>query len=611
MAKRDPRDEHRGRERIQWLVIIVAALLLILVGRLFYLQRIKYGYYAEYAEENQFQRERIVAPRGLILDRNGVALVNNVPNFDIVLPWQHKKKLHAIVRDLSVYLPLDSAQIFGRSETWEKKHGGAPFPIIAGANKIEISFVRENFDLFPQLRVETRSSRRYRMGVFASHLLGYVGEVDDEFLAENKPRGYFPGDMVGKTGVEQVCEEYLRGKDGQNVVAVNASGTVLGDLPHLSRPPVPGKTVSLTIDAKAQASLEELIAPRGGAGAAVVMDVRDGSIIAAVSLPQFDPNSFAQGIEKEEWDGLSAAEGKPLFNRFLTATYPPGSTLKVVSTYAILLNRVVDPDAALVYCNGLHRFGNRVFKCWKPEGHGYMNLYNGFVQSCDSYFFEVGAILNVNDLAEASREFGLGSPTGVELANETRGLVPDGDYYNRRFGKRGWTQGLMLNNIIGQGEYLVTALQMCRVAAAVANGGYLVQPHVIKEIEGTPPGTYAKVKIERMTPGILDFLRRAMRGVVQDQHGTGRASRIADLLAAGKTGTAQNPHGNDHAWFIGYAPADDPQISIAIVIENAGHGGAVAAPVCRDFYLDYFQKAPPESLVTQKRAPAEEAVQTD
>ncbi len=610
MAKRDPRDEHRGRERVQWLVIIVAALFLILAGRLFYLQQIKHAYYSVFAEENQLQRERIVAPRGLILDRNGVPLVNNQPSFDVVLPWKHRKFLHSVVRALGVYVPLDSTQIFTRADTWEKKHGGAPFPIIQGANKIEISFVRENVDLFPQLRVETRSSRKYRVGVFASHLLGYVAEVDDEFLADNKQRGYLPGDMVGKIGVEGSCEDLLRGEDGQSVVAVNASGTVLGDLPHLSRPPVPGKTIYLTIDVKAQAVLENLIASRGP-GAAVVMDVRDGSIIAAVSLPQFDSNSFARGIDKAEWDWLSSAEQKPMFNRFLNATYPPGSTLKVVSAYAILLNRVVNPAAVLVFCNGSHRFGNRVFHCWKPEGHGSMELYNGFVQSCDSYFYEVGEILDVNDQAEAAHEFGLGAPTGIELANEARGLVPDRDYYDRKLGKKGWTQGLMLNNIIGQGEYLVTVLQMCRVAAAVANGGYLVQPHVIKELEGALPAAHPKVKIEHMTPAIIEFIGRAMRGVVQDAHGTGRGSRIPDMLAAGKTGTAQNPHGEDHAWFIGYAPADDPEIAVAIVVENAGHGGAIAAPVCRDFYLEYFKKAPPESLVTQERVNAGEAIQTD
>lgn len=610
MAKRDPKDEHRGREKVQRLIAIVVALLFVLLGRLLFLQQVKHGYYAEYAQENQLQRERIVAPRGLILDRNGVALVDNVPSFDIVLPWRYGKHLRGLVHDLSVYLPLDSTAIFSRFDKWGKRHGGAPFPVIQDANKLEISFVRENVDLFPQLRVETRARRRYRMGTYASHLLGYVGEVNDEFLAENKQKGYLPGDVVGKAGIEGACEAYLKGEDGQNAVAVNASGTVLGELPHLSRPPVSGKAVYLTIDAKAQAWLEELISV-WPAGAAVVIDVHDGSILAAVSLPQFDPNAFARGIDKEGWDKLYAAEEKPLFNRFLNAAYPPASTLKVVSTYTILLNHVVNPGRALVYCTGQHRFGNRVFKCWKPEGHGYMDLYQGFIQSCDSYFFEVGEVLDVDALAEACREFGMGSPTGIELPNEAKGLVPDREYYNRRYGKRGWTQGLVLNNVIGQGEYLATVLQMCRVAAAVANGGYLVQPHVVKEIEGSPPGAYAKVRIEHMTPQIVGFLQTGMRGVVQDDRGTGRGSRITGLTAGGKTGTAQNPHGEDHAWFIGYAPADDPQISVAIVIENAGHGGAVAAPITRNFYMEYFHKAPPESLITQRGTPAAEPVRSD
>jgi penicillin-binding protein 2 len=503
------------------------------------------------------------------------------------------------VHELSVYLPLDSAKIFSRFDAWEKRNAGIAFPVIPDANKYVISFVRENVDLFPQLRVETRSTRRYRRGSFAAHLLGYVGEVSDEFLAEHRAGGYRAGDMVGKTGIESVCETYLKGESGQRVVAVNASGTVLGDLPHLSRPPVRGRDVYLTIDARAQECLEELIAP-WGAGAAIVMDVHDGSIIAAVSLPQFDPNSFARGIDKAEWDRLFTAKEKPLFNRFLRATYPPASTLKVVSVYSILLNRVVDPGEAIVYCTGASRFGNRVFKCWKSWGHGYMNLYGGLVQSCDSYFFKVGEILNVDELADACRDFGLGTPTGIDLSNEAGGLVPDREYYNRRFGRGKWTQGLVLNNIIGQGENLATVLQMCGVAAAVGNGGFLVEPHVIKDIEGEDSRIYAKKKIRHLTPRMVDYLRRAMLGVVQDQEGTGRGSKIRDFKTAGKTGTAQNPHGEDHAWFIGYAPADEPEISIAIVVENAGHGGAVAAPISRDFYLDYFKIGVADSTVTQQ-----------
>lgn len=587
---------------MQWLAAFVFVLFAVLVGRLFFLQRIKHDYYSQYAQENQLQRERIVSPRGLIKDRNGIDLVDNVPSFDIILPWRHRAMIRDIVADLSVYFPVDSTRVFARFDAWQRRNAGAAFPLIKDANKVVISFVRENCDLFPQLRVSTRATRRYREGMFGAHLLGYVGEANDQFLADNKSQGYFPGDMVGKTGIESVCEEHLRGEDGQRVVAVNASGTVLGELPHLSRPPYPGQNVTLTIDARAQQTLEDLIAP-WGKGAAVVMNVEDGSIIAAVSLPQFDPNRFAHGIDSEQWDRLNNAPDKPMFNRFLRATYPPGSTFKVVSAYSILLNRVVDPGEAIVYCTGAYRFGNRVFKCWKSGGHGYMDLYGGVVQSCDSYFFKVAEVLNVDELAEAAREFGIGSDTGVDLPNEAKGLVPDREYYNRRFGKGKWTQGLVLNNIIGQGEFLATVLQMCRVSAAIANGGYLVQPHVIGEIEGEPVReVYTKRKIRHLSDKMIDFIGDSMTGVVWHEHGTAKGSRIRGFKAAGKTGTSQNPHGEDHAWFIGYAPAENPEISIAIVVENAGHGGAVAAPMSREFYKAYFNLEPPDTVVTRSAA---------
>ncbi|MEJ2720313.1 MAG: penicillin-binding protein 2 [bacterium] len=598
MVKRDSKDERDGKSRLQKLILLVVILICVLIGRLFFLQHIKYDYYYQYAEENQLQRERIVAPRGLIKERNGAPLVDNVPSFDIVLPWRNRDAFITVVDDLRDYIPLDSAKVAERFESWTRRNAGAPFPVIPDANKFVISFVRENVDLFPLLRVETRATRRYRHGSFAAHLLGYVGEVDDEFLAGNRDKGYFPGDFAGKTGIENVCEKYLKGVDGQRVVAVNASGTVLGELPLLLTPPQPGREITLTVDAKAQAVLEELLEP-WNAAAAVVMDVRDGAIIAAVSLPQFDPNSFAKGIPQAEWERLFNAPEKPLFNRFLRATYPPGSTLKVVSTFAALHNRIVNPQEAIVYCTGAHRFGNRVFKCWKAGGHGYMNLFRGLVESCDSYFYEVAEMMDVDDLADACRAFGLGEQTGIDFPNEAKGLVPDRDYYNRRFGKNKWTQGLMLNNIIGQGEMLTTVLQMCRVAAAVANGGYLVQPHVIGHIEGEDQRVLARKTVRNLDEPSLQFIRKAMRAVVSDPHGTARSSRIPGLETAGKTGTAQNPHGEDHSWFIGYAPADDPEIAIALVVENAGHGGAIAAPITKQFYLEYFGRNPTDSVVTR------------
>jgi len=576
----------------------------VLIIRLFGLQYFRHDYYLQYAQENQLQRERIVAPRGLIKDRNGAVLVDNVPQFNVVIKWRDPAMARAVINDLNTYLELDTADIYARFDSWRERNGGIPFPVVQNANKVVISFVRENSDLFPSLRVEAKARRRYRRGSFGAHLLGYVGEVNDEFLSQKADEGYFAGDVVGKTGIEGVAEPYLRGEDGQRVVLVNASGSSLGELPELLKPPVPGSNVVLTIDAGLQEKLESLIGPLG-AGAGVVMNVEDGAILAVASMPQFDPNSFAVGIKQEEWERLYTAKNKPLFNRFLQATYPPGSTLKIISSHAVLKERIADPNEAIAYCTGAYRFGNRIFRCWKAAGHGWVNLRTGFVQSCDTYFYEIARSLDVDLLAAAARSFGLGSRTGIDLPNEAQGLVPDRDYYNRRFGKGKWTQGLMLNNIIGQGEFLVTVLQMVRVAAAVGNGGFLVQPHVIQEVEDQTQGVFTRRRIRTLADDQVAYLQSVMEAVVQSEHGTARASRLEGIRAAGKTGTSQNPHGEDHAWFVGYAPADAPEIAVAFIIENAGHGGSVAAPLAREVYREYFK----DILVSHREPVPEQPVE--
>lgn len=587
MVKRSSRDEREGRQLQKQLLAFSFGCFLILAVRLFLLQVVQYDHYAEFAKDNQLQLERIIAPRGLIEDRNGTVLVDNVPRYQILVPWESEQRMLRRIRHVIHVFQLDSTAVFASLDAWKKRNAGLPFPVISDADKIIISIIRENGDLFPKLKVNTIARRRYRFDHLAAHLLGYVGQVTDENLSGENRRGYQPGDMIGKIGLERTCEEYLRGFDGQRVIEVNAAGAEMGEWREHSTPPVPGETVRLTIDAGLQSYLENLLAG-WEAGSAVVMRIDNGEVIAAASIPQFNPNSFATGITQAEWDALYTSKRKPLFNRILQATYPPGSTLKIVTAAAALENRIVSRDRVLTYCTGAHRFGNRVFRCWKAEGHGYVNLYAGIVQSCDSYFFEVAENMDVDELAQAARDFGLGQKTGFDLHGEVVGLVPDREYYDRRFGKGKWTQGHMLNNAIGQGEFLATVLQMCRVAAAVANGGYLVTPHVIKSIGGTEAEDHPRTRIPRLTPEIVTFLQRAMRGVVRDKEGTAHWSLSAEISFAGKTGTSQNPHGEDHSWFISYAPAENPEIAMAVIVENAGHGSTVAAPISRDFFLQYF-----------------------
>lgn len=589
MAKRSLHEESLGKRKQRYLSLAAAALFGLIVLKLLHLQVVEYDTYSREAKNNPLQREVMLPPRGLIVDRHDRVLADNAPVFDLVLLTAKKERALASLTQACRYLSLDSTEVVGLCRRWMKERPGTPFVLVKGADVKMISIVRENNEQMPLVKVETRPCRYYPNGTLAAHVLGYVGEVTEEeiSISRGRPDPYRPGDVVGRTGVELGAEAALRGRRGARVLKVNASGTVIGEARQLSLPVDPGEKVQLTLDARLQGAVESLLSGRGS-GAVVVLDPHDGAVLAAASYPSFDPNSFARGVSESEWAVLNNPGTKPLFNRFLQATYPPGSTLKIVSAFCALKEQMVQPNRIIEYCTGAHRFGNRVYRCWKEEGHGFMDLLGAIVQSCDSYFFKVAEDMDVDDLAKAAREFGLGAKTGIELPGEAAGLVPDRDFYNRVYGRGRWTQGQVLNNIIGQGEYLTTVLQMSRVAAAVANGGYLVTPHVIASIGGKRVVRPTRKKIDGLEGKVLSVLRRAMEGVVEDQHGTARAIKLPRLKTAGKTGTAQNPHGKDHAWFIGYAPAGEPEIALAIVVENAGHGSSAAAPLARGIYLSYF-----------------------
>ncbi len=585
MAKRDERAIRRGRERARVLGAVAVVILGTITVRLYSLQVVHHDEYVQFARDNRLSRERVPAPRGFIRDRAGRVLVDDVLHFEVTMPWRSRDDVASTAAELARWLPIDTARVMARFDAWRERRRSEPFPLIPDAGKFTISFVRENADRFPSLRVISRARRRYRYGPLAAHVLGYVGEASDADLARTDVRPYHPGDMVGKTGLELFYENQLRGVDGQRALEVNASGRVLGELPEYGEPPQPGATLYLTLDVELQKALEKALARPGLPAAAVVLSVEDGAVIAAASLPAFDPNVFSAGISQAALDALLHDPAKPLFNRVSQARYPPASTFKVVGSEVILDERIVNPNEILVYCTGAHRFGNRVYRCWKPQGHGAMDLLGAFVQSCDVYYYKAAEVLDADALAEAARAFGYGARTGIDLPGETAGLVPDRAWYDERFGRGRWTQGQMLNNIIGQGEYLATILQVARMTAAVANGGWLVTPHLLDHVDGEPPEAWPKRRVRVLSRRSLRFLRRAMRQVVDDPDGTAHWTRIEGLAVAGKTGTAQNPHGGHHALYTAYAPADDPEIALAIIVENGGHGGEVAAPIARDFLM--------------------------
>ena len=605
MAKRDSRSLADGPLRIRTLLFVVAVGFTILLVRLFTLQVVQHDQYAQFARDNQLQRERLPGPRGFMVDRHDAVMVDNALHFEVVMQWRSRNEALETVRELRSFIPIDTTRAMARFDAWQKRYGRVAFPLFPDADKFVISFVRENWKEFPTLRVETRLRRRYPQSV-AAHVFGYVGEVTTDEITSAGDETYVAGDFLGKAGLERVYEDSLRGTPGQRAVEVTASGTALGEITELSTAPTPGRDLRLAIDFDMQQYLDSLLAARPNPCAAVVLDVETGGIIAASSRPAYDPNAFAMGLSASLVVDLLKDPSKPMFNRISQARYAPASTFKIIVAYAILTNQIIDPNRILVYCDGTHRFGNRIFRCWKEEGHGGMNLMSAIINSCDVYFYRAGEMMDVDVLAAAATAFGFDGKTGVDLPIEVSGNVPTRKYYDQRLGKGRWTQGLMLNNAIGQGEYLATVLHVARMTAAVANGGWLVTPHFVEGPIGEA-NQHARTKIEELDGSILTFLQRAMLGVVENPQGTAHWTRIPWLQVAGKTGTAQNPHGDHHSWYTAYAPADHPQIALAFIVENAGHGGDVSAPIAKAFLAEYFR---PSRLNPQVPVDSTAAVQT-
>ena len=600
MAGIDVRNERLLERRRTILLVILAGALIVLALRLFYLQVFQNDHYSRLALSNRIQKEDIPAPRGLIRSSDGSKLVVNVPVYQIsILPnriFRRENKLSLACR----WLGIDEEDLTASLAEWiEKYPDGREMTVIQAADKEQISILTENRALFPFFRLEMKHRRHYPEEKLAAHLLGYTGKVSDTELKE--PGDLRRGDIIGRTGVEYIYEEFLRGQYGLRIIEISAEGTRIGEYVGLveneqlegrveSRPPVPGHDIFLTIDIDLQRVVEAVL--EWNKGAVVIMDPRNGAVLAAVSRPVYDPDIFTGGISEESWRQLDEDPDKPLFNRTVQATYPPASTFKMIVSYAGLTTRVISTTETMDPCYGGYQFGNRYFRCWKSGGHGYSNLFDAIINSCDVYFYQLARRLKADEFAYAGRLFGFGRKTGIDLPSEARGLLPDRAYYDRKFGKGKWTKGHLLNYSIGQGDALATPVQLCQMVAMIANGGKRILPHVVDRIEdseGTVVFRFDGIpeKVPQIDMTLLRFIQRSMRAVVAGETGTGRAAAIPGTAICGKTGTAQNA-GKDHAMFVAYAPERDPEIALAIVLEHAGHGGAMAAPLARKIFSAYF-----------------------
>jgi penicillin-binding protein 2 len=601
VAAIDRHDESILDPRRHALSTILIGAMALLVVRLFVLQVIRHEYYTKLSFSNQLQRERIIAPRGAIRARDGTKLVVDMPIYQISLLPARAAKRRELLGLACSWLKIDANKVQRDLDAWIKRYpDGREMTVIQAANKEQVSVVRENRELLSFFKLQMEQRRFFPEGTLAAHVFGYVGEVTDGEVAATDETE--PGDIVGRTGIEFSDERYLRGQDGIRIVGMSAQGIEVGEVRGLidedeierlggARPPVPGDDVYLTIDLGLQRAAEAAF--QWDRGAVIAMDPRTGEILAAVSRPTYNPNMFIEGVSDSLWRELFEDPARPMFNRVVQAAYPPGSTFKLVTAYAALSSHKITPQTYQQPCHGGLRFGNRFFRCWKPEGHGSLQLEGAIVQSCDTYFYQLGEKLTVDEFARAGRLFGLGVKTRVDLPSEVSGVLPDRAYFDRRFGKRGWTQGLLLNYSIGQGEVLTTPLQLCALVARFANGGRKIHPHVVQRIVD-PEGKIVYTASDASEPipdidqGILQVIRKSMREVVANEKGTGRAAAVEGVSVAGKTGTAQNPHGQDHALFVAFAPVEAPTICVAIVMENAGHGGFKAAPVARQILSAYF-----------------------
>ena len=567
------------------------------------------------SEQNRVRKISLADYRGEIKDRHGNVIVNVRPSFSLYVTPEDADNLSESLEFLSGLIEINKDKL--RSDI-RRSPSFKNVLIKRDISRREVAYIEENKMLLPGVRIKIEPIRNYTHKNFASHVLGYLGEVSKSELKISKFSRYELGDMVGKNGLEKIYESQLRGKKGFKEVEVDVSGRELKVLRKFS--PKTGNSLVLTLDSRVQSKLEtlmdEVLGENSVEGSAVVMKVQSGEIIAMVSKPSFDPNSFATGISTKQWSGLVLDEKNPLQNRSIDGQYPPASTYKVVTAYAALAEKIIKPEST-IFCPGHFRLGKRNYRCWKKRGHGDMNLHDALVQSCDVYFYKLGHRLGINNLAKYATKLGLGELTGIVLKGEKSGLVPS-KQWKKKFKNEPWYPGETISASIGQGYNLVTPLQSARMISTIASGGLLVRPYLVKRIEDYDgrliqeffPEVIKKIKIE---PEVLRNIKEGLRGVVHEAHGTGRRARLKNVIVAGKTGTAQvvamkdseeidpeeeTPYSHrDHAWFIAFAPYENPEVAVSVIIEHGGHGGATAAPIAGGILKTYFSHYPPSKTI--------------
>jgi penicillin-binding protein 2 len=604
---RDHRRElHLFQIRLAVAGVVVAGVFLMLLSRLFYLQVVQHDYYQLLAEQNRVNIVPVVPHRGVILDRNGVTLASNYAAYTLEITPSQVDNLDAVIDELSTLVDITPKD----RRRFDKLLGEVPdfssIPIRTRLNDEEVARFAVNRFRIRGVDINARLFRHYPSAEVASHVVGYIGRMSERDFDRLQQKGlaynYTKSDYIGKVGLEQYYERVLRGVTGYEHVETDATGRSIRTLRSIL--PVSGNNLLLALDAKLQQIAEDAFGDHRGS--LVAIDPESGGVLALVSRPGFDPNLFVEGIDPAHWETLNNSPDHPLNNRALQGVYPPGSTFKPFMAMAGLeLGKrtasysISDPGYFVLGGSG------HVFRDWKAGGHGIVNMHKAIVVSCDSYFYGLAQDLGIDSIHDFIGRFGLGKRTGIDISGEVSGLLPSRDWKQQRFGQR-WFVGDTISVGIGQGYNLVTPLQLASATAILANGGRIFRPHLVQhiqnsqsnELETIEPHPVAEVSFQ---PRHLDLVRNAMVDVTLPGGTAAWAGSGAKYAFAGKTGTAQvismrsqkydkdriaEKH-RDHALFIAFAPADAPKIALAVIVENAGHGGSVAAPIARKM-IDYY-----------------------
>ncbi|MDB4443717.1 penicillin-binding protein 2 [bacterium] len=600
----DPVSVEVFNNRLKKVTFVVIGVFAALVLRLWFLQIVNGPGYRIQSENNRIHLQDIPPFRGMIFDRNGELLVDNRPSFDLYIIPEEIQNRTQLLTSIEKLIDLDPVWVKSKLSGLSRKRPFKPVLIKKSMPRDELAVIETNLFNLAGVMIQVRPQRHYIFGRFASHVVGYLGEISENQLNSGRYPNSKPGDHIGKYGVEGKWQKQLNGFRGGEQVEVDAAGRKLRVISR--KPPVPGFNISLNIEKDLQFKAEALLKEKKGA--IVAMDPNNGEILALANGPAFDPNLFIVGIDRSEWQKIINSKDYPLQDRAIAGQYPPGSVFKIVVALAGLEEGIIDPEEEL-FCNGGYKFGNRTYHCWRKQGHGKVDLHKALVQSCDVYFYKIGRRIGIDNIAHYGKMFGLGQKPGFDLGREKAGLMPTREWKLKRRGVP-WQPGETLSLSIGQSFLLVTPIQMASLISAVFNGGTLYQPKVIQRVgkDGqvvykVEPASTGQIKAKKEN---LELIKRALWGVVNEPHGTGSRARIRGREIAGKTGTAQvvklgvekklgigkdlPREYNDHAWFVALADTERPRLALAILVEHGGHGGSAAAPIAKEMFKTFFEK---------------------